>query len=108
MEAPILSTTRRPLIAFLALLAFVFGQSAAGLHALTHVGSRNDATGAPVQHFQVCLECASFAPLAGAHGGQVQALALERVVTRLPAGLADAAIIAARIASPFQARAPPR
>ena len=44
-----------------------------------------------MQHFQVCLECASFAPLAGAHGGQVQALALERVVTRLPAGLADAA-----------------
>jgi hypothetical protein len=86
----------------------VLGQSAAGLHALKHFGSRSDAAGAPAQHVQLCLECASFAPLAGAHGSHADSFILEFVAAGLPVGLADVAIAAARDARPFQARAPPR
>ena len=86
----------------------MLGQSAAGLHALKHFGSRTDAAGAPVQHVQLCLECASFAPLAGAHGGHADAFTLEFVAAVLPVGLADVPIAPTRDSLPFQARAPPR
>lgn len=103
-----LYTTRRPLIAFLALLALVLGQAAAGLHALKHFGSSGDASGAPAPHVQLCLECASFAPLAGAHGGHAQAFILEFAAAGSPVALADVAVAPTRESRPFQARAPPR
>ena len=77
------------------------------MHALKHFGSRGDASGAPAQHVQLCLECASFAPLAGAHGGHAQAFTLEFASAGSPVVLADAAIVSARDSRPFQARAPP-
>jgi hypothetical protein len=78
------------------------------LHALKHFGSSSDAAGTPSQHIQVCLECASFAPLAGAHGGHPQVLVLEFVATVLLAWRAGAALVSCRDTRPFQARAPPR
>lgn len=96
------------MIAFIALIALILGQSAAGFHALKHLGSSDDASGAPAQHVQLCLECASFAPLAGAHGGHASAFALEFVAAGSPVGRTYAAIVPARDSRPFQARAPPR
>jgi hypothetical protein len=78
------------------------------MHALKHFGSRGDASGAPAQHVQLCLECASFAPLAGAHGGHAQAFILEFAATGSPVGLAAAVVVPTRDTRPFQARAPPR
>ncbi len=103
-----LPTARRPLLVLLALMALALGQSAGVLHALKHVGSGNDATDAPVQDVPLCLECASFAPLTGAHGGPVHAtfIAVFSTVGALP--LVDVSIAAGRGSSPFQARAPPR
>jgi hypothetical protein len=86
----------------------VLGQSAAGLHVLKHFASKSDATGAPAQHVQLCLECASFAPLAGAHGGHAQSLVVDFVAAGSPVALADVAIAPTRESRPFQARAPPR
>jgi len=89
-------------------VALVLGQSAAGLHALKHLRSGSDAAGAPAQHLQLCLECASFAPLAGVHGSPAHGLVVAFVAAGgLPTFLA-VACAAARVAPPFQARAPPR
>jgi hypothetical protein len=99
---------RRPLIAWLALVALVLGQSAAGLHALKHLRSGSDATGAPMQHVQLCLECASFAPLAGAHGSPSSGLIVAFVAAAGVLPVLDVACAATRVAFPFQARAPPR
>lgn len=103
-----LPTTRRPLLVLLALMALALGQSAGVLHALKHFGSGTDATDAPAQDVQLCLECASFAPLAGAHGGPVHAafIAVFAKVGALP--LVGAFFASRRGSSPFQARAPPR
>jgi hypothetical protein len=103
-----LAETRRPLIVFLALIALVFGQSAAELHALKHLGVRNDASGAPAPHAQLCLECASFAPLAGAHSGPAHALIVAFLVTAFVLPAVEATRPAARTPSAFEARAPPR
>jgi hypothetical protein len=100
--------TRKPLIAWLALVALVLGQSAAGLHALKHLGSRSDATGTPTQHVQLCLECASFAPLAGVHGSPAYGLLVAFGAAAGVLPVLDIACETARVASPFQARAPPR
>jgi hypothetical protein len=78
------------------------------MHALKHFGSRGDASGAPTQHVQLCFECASFAPLAGAHGGHAQAFTLDFAAAGSPIEWADAAIVVALDTRPFQARAPPR
>jgi hypothetical protein len=78
------------------------------MHALKHFGSRSDASGAPAQHVQLCLECASFAPLAGAHGGHAQTIVLEFLAAGLPIGRGDVEVVSARDTRPFQARAPPR
>jgi hypothetical protein len=86
----------------------VLGQSAAGLHALKHFGLKSDAAGAPIQHVQLCLECASFAPLAGVHTGPVHGLVAAFVAADGVLPFLDVACAAARLAFPFQARAPPR
>jgi hypothetical protein len=100
--------TPKPLIAFLALIALLLGQSAAGLHALTHVRSKGDSAGAPGQHAPLCLECASFAPLAGAHGGSVIAPVVAFVATDGVVPLVETRFVSKRLQSPSQARAPPR
>ncbi|NJD32500.1 MAG: hypothetical protein FIB04_11510 [Gammaproteobacteria bacterium] len=66
---PVLTRSLKRQIALLALLALLFAQAAAGLHALKHLGARNDSPGIPDAHSQLCLACVSFAPLASAHGG---------------------------------------
>lgn len=86
----------------------MLGQSAAGLHVLKHFASKSDASSAPAQHVQLCFECASFAPLAGAHGGHAQAFVLEFAAAGSPVALADVAVAPTRDTRPFQARAPPR
>jgi hypothetical protein len=92
----------------LALIALVMAQSAAGLHALAHVGPKGDAAGAPGQHVKLCLECASFAPLAGAHGGSPVLPVVVFVATDGVVPAIEAASLARRPNSSFQARAPPR
>ena len=100
--------TRKSLIAFLALMALVIGQSAAGLHALKHLGLKSDAAGVPGQHASLCLECASFAPFAGAHGGSSVLPVVVFVATDGVVPAIEAASLARRPNSSFQARAPPR
>jgi hypothetical protein len=107
-EARALVLTRRSLIAFLALIALVIAQSAAGLHTLAHVGPKGDAAGAPAQHATLCLECVSFAPLAGAHGGSSVLPVVLFVATDGVVPAIEAASLARRPNSSFQARAPPR
>jgi hypothetical protein len=103
-----LFVSRKPLITWLALVALVLGQSAAGLHALKHLGSGGDAAGVPTQHVQLCLECASFAPLAGAHGGPAFGLAVASVAAAGVRPFFDVARASTRFAFLFEARAPPR
>jgi hypothetical protein len=100
--------TRRSLIVFLALAALVIAQSAAGLHVLKHFGSKGDATGAPGQHLTLCLECASFAPFAGAHGGSSGLPVVAFVATDGVLPAIATASFSRRPNSSFQARAPPR
>jgi hypothetical protein len=100
--------TRKPLIAWLALVALVLGQSAAGLHALQHFRYGSDAAGAPTQHAQLCLECASFASLTGVHGSPSHELAVAFFAAAGVLPVLDVACATARLAFPFQARAPPR
>ena len=100
--------TRRSLIVILALIALVVAQSAAGLHALAHVGPKGDAAGVPGQHAKLCLECASFAPLAGAHGGSGALPVVAFVATDGIVLAIEAASFSRRPNSSFQARAPPR
>lgn len=98
---------RRP-IAILSLIALLLAQVAAGSHAARHLRLGGERTDLPGVHTQVCLECASFAPLASAHGGSATALAVAA------AGIATFILSTERVAvvrplrAAFQARAPPR
>ena len=99
---------RKKPIVLLALLALLVAQAASGLHALKHFGKQGDPLGVPGHHVQLCLECASFAPLGAAHGGTVTSFT---VATTAVDGLVAfvAGIAPARTAtSPFRSRAPPR
>ncbi len=94
-------------IVFAVLLALLMAQAAAGLHALTHFRSSGDAAGVPGQHSLLCLECASFAPVLGSHGGPATALSvavLEGPVLRPHAQPVPAA---EKFRALFRARAPP-
>jgi hypothetical protein len=75
---------------------------------LKHFGSNSDAAGAPAQHATWCLECVSFAPFAGAHGGSSALPVVVFVATDGVLAAMDAASFAKRPYSSFQARAPPR
>jgi hypothetical protein len=107
-ETRALVLTRKSLIAFLALIALVIAQSAAALHVLKHFGSKSDAAGAPAQHATLCLECVSFAPFAGAHGGSSALPVVAFVATDGVGPAIAAASLARRSNSTVQARAPPR
>jgi hypothetical protein len=67
-----------------------------------------DATKSPAQHSVLCLECASFAPLAAAHGGAVTAFAVAALVSDTFVRLLDDAPADRRQHFPFRSRAPPR
>lgn len=86
----------------LALLALVLGQSAALLHGLKH-----DGAGAPTQH-SVCLECASFAPLASPHGATTLTLIVAAMATWVFVRSFERPSVARRPLRAFRSRAPPR
>ena len=98
---------RRPVILF-ALLALLFAQAGAGLHALKHFGSSADPAGVPSQHTQLCLECASFAPLASVHGGGVTALPVAALGVEGFLSAFDSAGVGRHSYAFFRSRAPPR
>lgn len=72
-ERPLVRSLKLPIVIF-ALVTLLVAQAAAGFHAARHL--RSDQPGPPGGHAQVCLECASFAPLASAHGGSATCLAV--------------------------------
>ena len=97
-----LNARRHTLLAVLALLALVLGQSAALLHALKH-----DSAGAPTPH-TVCLECASFAPLASPHGATTLTLIVAALATWVFVRSFERPTVARRSFRAFRSRAPPR
>jgi hypothetical protein len=78
------------------------------LHALKHFGLDGDATKTPAQHAVLCLECASFAPLAAVHGGAVTSFAVAALAGDTFVVLRGDAPADRRLHSPFRSRAPPR
>jgi len=92
----------------LAVLALLIAQAGAGLHALEHFGMHDDPAGLPGHHIQLCLECASFAPLTSAHGGTATALAVAALCAGALFRFFDAATAARHPHVPFRSRAPPR
>jgi hypothetical protein len=103
----VLRRHRLPIASF-ALIALLIAQSAAGWHWLKHIGTAGDSTGLPGTHAQLCLECASFAPVNAMHGSPDAPLvvAVDAGDARL-AAIVDAPIAARRRHS-FRSRAPPR
>jgi hypothetical protein len=98
---------KRPAV-ILALLALLVAQAAAGLHAARHSRVGGDAPGLPGTHAQLCLECASFAPLASAHGGSVTSFTVASLgLTEFIRPIDDAAG-SFRHHAPYRSRAPPR
>lgn len=98
---------RKPII-LLALLALLVAQAAAGLHALKHFGKQGDPIGVPGHHVQLCLECASFAPLGAAHGGTVTSLSVAAIAADGLTALVTSVCPPRSVHSPFRSRAPPR
>lgn len=98
-------SAQRP-IALLALLALLFAQAAAGLHALKHCRA-GDSTGIPDAHSQLCLACASFAPIASAHGGNVKALFVATPAVEFFAPVSTDVQADGQVVVSFRSRAPP-
>jgi hypothetical protein len=107
-EVRALVRSRNTPIVLLALVALLIAQAGAGLHALKHLGMDGDATKSPAQHAVLCLECASFAPLAAAHGGAATAFAVAAMVGDTLVVLIDDAPSDRHQHLPFRSRAPPR
>jgi hypothetical protein len=97
----------KPLV-LLSLLALLVAQAAAGLHALRHLGPGGDPAGAPGSHAPLCLECASFAPLASVHGGGVTSFAVTALGAEVFVIVRDAATVERGPRHYFRSRAPPR
>jgi hypothetical protein len=106
-EAIALIRSRKTPIVILTLLTLLLAQAAAGLHALKHFSAGVDPT-LPGQHSQVCLECASFAPLVGAHGGPATALVVAVLTAESLRPLARSPLAGHRFQASYQSRAPPR
>jgi len=102
-----LHSLRRP-IAILSLVALLLAQLAAGSHAARHLRLGGDRTDLPGVHTQICLECASFAPLALAHGGTATALSVAALGIDTLVALCDRVAIVRPLRAAFEARAPPR
>ncbi len=103
----LLHRLKRP-IAIFSLIALLVAQAAAGSHAARHLRAGRDGTDLPGVHTQVCLECASFAPLASAHGGTATSLTVAALGIDEFAGSAEHVSVVRRSHSPFRSRAPPR
>jgi hypothetical protein len=94
-------------IVFAVLLALLMAQAAAGLHVLKHFRSGGDAAGVPGQHSLVCLECASFAPVLGSHGGPATTLAVAVLAGPILRPHAQPVQADQSFRTSFRARAPP-
>lgn len=108
VEVRVLHRYRNKPIVLFALLALLVAQTGAGLHALKHFGSNGDPTGVPGSHVQLCLECASFAPLASAHGGMATTFTVAVVAGDVFDPFVAAVTTARRPQLAFRSRAPPR
>lgn len=97
----------KPLVV-LALLALLFAQAAAGLHALRHLGPAGDPAGGPGSHAPLCLECASFAPLASVHGGVITSFTVAALGAAVFTVAREAAAVDRGPRLHFRSRAPPR
>ncbi len=98
---------KRP-ITILSLIALLVAQAAAGSHAARHLRLGGDRTDVPGVHTQICLECASFAPLASAHGGMATALTVAALGIDTFIHSSERAAAVRPLRAAFQARAPPR
>jgi hypothetical protein len=107
-EVSTLIQSRRKPIAFLMLIALLVAQLAAGLHVLKHLGTSVETVGLPGQHLPLCLECASFAPLAGMHGPIAAGLVIALPAADGVRPLADPGSPTLSRQLPFRSRAPPR
>ncbi len=97
----------RPFVIF-ALLALLVAQAAAGQHAAKHFKAGGDAPGLPGTHTQLCLECASFAPLASAHGGAATSLTVVSLAIAEFIRTHDDTVVDLRHYASYRSRAPPR
>jgi hypothetical protein len=95
-------------IAILSLIALLIAQAAAGMHATRHLRLGGERTDVPGVHTQLCLECASFAPLASAHGGSATALTIAALDIDIFVTSPGRAAAVRPLRAAFQARAPPR
>ncbi len=102
----LLRKTRRP-VAILALVTLLLAQLAAGSHAARHLRDRYSPD-VPGVHNQLCLECASFAPLASAHGGTVTALTVASLGIAEFIAAPERILPTGRRHVAFRSRAPPR
>jgi hypothetical protein len=100
--------SRKTPLVFLALVALLIAQAGAGLHALKHLGMHGDAAGLPGQDARLCLECASFAPLAAAHGGAIAAITVAALGSDSFVFEFEDAPSDRHQHYPFRSRAPPR
>jgi hypothetical protein len=98
---------KRP-VAILSLIALLVAQAAAGAHAARHLRAAGDGTDVPGVHTQICLECASFAPLASAHGGGATALTVEAQGVEEFVLSPELAPVVRVSHAPYRSRAPPR
>jgi hypothetical protein len=108
MESMVLSRSRCRWLAAFALIAFLFAQSAALLHELSHAASGPDQQLPAGERTSLCKECVSHAPLLAMAGGAAVIFFLTLQVSRTlrPCRFEAPVLRAARRA--FLARAPPR
>jgi hypothetical protein len=102
----LLHLLKRP-IAILSLIALLVAQAAAGSHAIRHLRLGGEGTDVPGVHTQICLECASFAPLASPHGGGPTVLTVAAIGVEEFIRPSEHASVIRRSHSPFRSRAPP-
>jgi len=107
-ERVVLSPSRRHWFVGLALIAFLFAQSAALLHELSHAASGPDQQLPAGERTSLCKECLSHAPLLVIAGGAAALffVALQVSGSLRPCRPAAPALRSAHRA--FLARAPPR
>ncbi|MBP7608529.1 MAG: hypothetical protein KA760_03490 [Steroidobacteraceae bacterium] len=108
MERAVLIPSRCRWLAAFALIAFLFAQSAALLHELSHAANGPDQQLPAGERTSLCKECVSHAPLLAMAGGAsvVFFLALQFAGTLRPRRFDAPTLRAARTG--FLARAPPR
>jgi hypothetical protein len=108
VESVVLSPSRYRWLAAFALIAFLFAQSAALLHELSHAAGGPDQPLPAGERTSLCKECVSHAPLLTMAGGAAAVifLALQAAGTLRPRRFDAPALHVARRA--FLARAPPR